>query len=173
MGRGWFKKSGLWFTLINLMIVVSIIGLLSTLVLHFADAKTPSPNSETEGIGRYEVERIHGPLDLVGPVIQILVPKKGAKVTLSSQIIVQVQATDNRAVAKVLIEADLNGNGDRDENESIFADELSTGTIKTSLGPVTGPVGKRVLRVFASDASSNISEKTTEIMIINSKKNIQ
>ncbi len=103
------------------------------------------------------------PPDHSPPVISLLEPAPGVTRSYGDAFPVLAQVTDNHLVAKVVFEADLNGNGTFDLGEGLIAQAGAANTYKAVYNPngfatFSGPAGPRQLHISATDYYGNVSE---------------
>jgi hypothetical protein len=122
-------------------------------------------SSEDEpSLDRVQAEQISGPLDYTPPTAAITSPAPNATVNVGGSVAVTVSATDNSAVASVLVTFDTNGDGDVDDAGEQLAASFAGGSSYTAtFANVAGPAGSRAVNAQATDTSGT----TTDAVAVN------
>jgi hypothetical protein len=107
-----------------------------------------------------------GPLDTIPPTIAIVSPASGGNVPAGGNLVVNITASDNAAVARVSASFDIDGNGAVDAGEAITATLTGPNTYQATFPAVSGALGTRVIRAIAWDTSSNSTLAATNVKVV-------
>lgn len=112
----------------------------------------------------YTLRIVFASVDATRPVITFLAPTLGQNLPLGTGVVVQVAATDNVAMASVVVSMDVNGDLDTDDyQESIGAVTVSSGVYRAQFGTLAGGPETRTIAVKAMDTSFNITDKSISV----------
>jgi len=110
-----------------------------------------------------------GPMDLEPTSLRILLPVSGSLITVGASPAVSILATDNVAVASVLVSFDANGNGSlADPGESVTASPVGSDIFAATFSNVSGPPGGRTINVTALDAAMHLARATSVVVVASS-----
>jgi hypothetical protein len=106
------------------------------------------------------------PPDLYSPTVQIDAPSLGALLNVQDDLTVRITAADNVGVDTVEVRFDLNGDTTvNDVTESVLASSTGPDTYEGTLGPITGPVGSRIVEVRVADRQGSLAFATTAVIV--------
>lgn len=105
----------------------------------------------------------NGPYDIVKPVVAITSPAANSQVSTSGPLTTTIQATDNKAIAKVKATFDANGDGVVGPTENVTAQPAGGNLYTATFSSITGTLTPRTLTAIATDTSGNTA--TTSISL--------
>lgn len=107
----------------------------------------------------YTLEVRFESIDNVDPAVTVHAPIRGTDAPLGQPLEVDLTVTDNVEVASVLGFLDLNGDQDTaDLGETLAATSRAAGQYRIAFPALTGPPGRRVLGILATDTSLNTTD---------------
>ncbi len=105
-------------------------------------------------------------VDITRPEVSFISPSLGESIDPASPMTIQVQVTDEVAIASVICSFDINGDGDtNDFNEQAAASNIGSDTYEVTIDTISGAPGTRIITVAATDTSFNTREKHISIGI--------
>jgi hypothetical protein len=118
---------------------------------------TPPPSQPEPTAFDYQFYNTSPP-DLTAPTSSFTAPAAGTAITPGGGLTVILTATDDVQVGSVVVDFDVNGNGQIDSGEEVVATSTGPNTYQAVFQNITGPAGSRTIRATAVDTSYN--EKT-------------
>jgi hypothetical protein len=130
-------------------------------------ARSPAPGptqwDPSDEMTIYDVEKMHGPLDLTAPEVKVILPKSLQNMKLGDDLEIRAIATDNQRIKRVWCKFDRNGEGTPESDDAIL---IGNNEYSCSFKKIRGQPGSRDLMVVAEDISTNLETDEIKIKIL-------